>query len=173
MISPLQQAQLNTLAERYAREMFRSTAEALKKYDRSGRTSNSLKVTWLKSTDREPPRILLVFEKQAALFEVRRMSWVKIPDIENLSQWAESVNFNSVPGYKNGVAGNLPPWKAKERIIWAIARDKRKNDTWKRKPWRRAALSDVLKQLNAATLEAYRKEVEETLAESLSTGKTS
>jgi hypothetical protein len=171
MISPYQQAQLNTLAERYSREMFRSVDEALKKYDRSGKTRASLKVTWLKSTDRQPPRILLIFERQAALFETRRMSWIKIPNIDQLTEWSEGVNFSGkVPGYKNGLAPDLPPWKAKQRIVWAIARDKRKNDTWKRKPWRRIALSDVLKELNRATLQAYKKEVEDTLAESLSTG---
>jgi hypothetical protein len=54
--------------------------------------------------------------------------------------------------------------------MWAIAKDKRKNDTFKRKPWRKKALSQVLKDMNRETLETYRKEVEDILAESISTG---
>jgi hypothetical protein len=171
MIPKQTQEKLNTLASVYSQEIFNSASNAIKKYSRSGATLDSLKVTWLKSTDKEPPRIILIFELQAALFEVRKMSWVRLPKIDNLEAWAESVNLDGpVPGYKNGVAPNLPPWKAKLRKLWAIAKDKRTNDTWKRKPWRKVALSDVLKQLNKATLEAWEKDVEDILTESLQTG---
>jgi hypothetical protein len=170
VISQQQQAQLNDLAERYSKEILRSAESALAKYDRTGKTRSSLQVTVLKSTDRESPKIVLGLELQSVLFDVKRMSWVKLPPIQNLVQWAEQVNFSGkIPGYKNS-APNLPPWKAKQRITWAIAKDKRKNDTYKRKPWRKVALSEILKALNRETLDAYRKEVELSLANSLSTG---
>lgn len=170
MISAEQQSQLNDIAELYSKEILQSANLALAKYDRTGRTRESLQVTVIKSTDHDSPKIVLGFELQAALFDVKRMSWVKLPPIADLVQWAQQVNFSGkIPGYKN-TAPNLPPWKAKQRIAFAIAMDKRKNDTYKRKPWRKVALSEILKDLNRITLESYRKEVEQSLATSLSKG---
>lgn len=165
------QEKLNAIADVYAHQLYAKAAVALQRYDRTGATADSLKVTWLKSSDTHPPRILLIFEKQAALFEIKKMSWVRVPNLDKLSEWANSVDFNgTVPGYKDGKAPNLPPWKIKQRIISAIAFDKRLNDKWKRKPWKGKGgmdIGQIIRSLNDETLKAWVQEVKTVLVESI------
>lgn len=175
MIPKETQNKLNAIAAARAQDLYTRAREILSKeqYVNTGELLDSLKISWFKATDTEPPRILLQYKLQGFLLGLRKMSWVKVPNIEKLASWGERINFTGpVPGYKNG-APNLPPWKVLERRMYAIAVDKRKNDTWKRKPWKgKGALEigDLIKQINQETLQAWAKDVEKILAESISKG---
>lgn len=169
------QEKLNAIAQARASELYERAREVLSQdqYVTTGELLNSLKISWFPASDQSPPRILLQYKLQGFLLGLSKMSWVKVPNIEKMNRWSENVTFDgAVPGYKNG-APNLPPWKAKQRIVFAIAMNKRKNDTWKRKPWKGKGgleIGDLLKQINQETLQAWAKEVETAIAEGLSKG---
>jgi hypothetical protein len=172
MIPKQTQEKLNAIAEQRSKELFQRAYDVLSRDQlvNTGELRDSLKITWFKATDTTPPRILLRYELQGFLLGLKKMSWVKVPNLDKLKKWAEGNTFSGpIPGYKSGT--NLPPWKVKERIINAIAFDKRRNDTWKAKPWKGRQginIGELLHQINQDTLQAWAKDVEQILADAIS-----
>jgi len=167
------QSRLNSLAQFYAQDLYDRAYQVLraKRYRNSGALLDSLKVTWFKATEQWPPRILLIYNEYAQLFEQRSLSWVNTPPIEDLKEWIRhkggSSAFGTVPGYRDGMAGSLPEYKKVERIAWAIATDKRVNDTHKRRPWKRKTLREMLIEMNQETQKAFANEAEQLMKEAL------
>jgi hypothetical protein len=175
MIPKQSQPALNDLADRYAKELYSKAHSLLSqdKYVNKGELLDSLKINVIKCTDNIPPQIMLTFALQGALLNLRTMSWVKFPNVKKLLDWADNINFTgSIPGYKNN-ASNLPPWKAKQRIVYAIAVNQRKNDKWKSKPWKGKKgidLGAILDHLNTETAAQYANDFAKILASSIETG---
>lgn len=171
MIPKQTQEQLNQIAAKYARHLYDNVKRLFSTpaYRNTGELDESLKVHWTACTDNEPPVIVLEYADQGYFLGYRKPQWTRLPNIANLEKWAQTKRFTTIPGY-NG-SSNLPEYKIQQRVAWAIAWDKRKNDTWKPKRWKKAAnLGQLLKQLNAETTQAYTHDIEKILADSISTG---
>ena len=147
MIPQETQDRLNDIAARYAQQIYDSTRKELIRIGRSMTLANDLTVKWLKASDKYPPRILVIFRDYGNVLEVRKPLWTGMPPVQRIVEWvghvmksSNSRHFTHVPGYKNG-APNLPEFKKMQRIAYAVAMDKRINDTWRGKPWRKRTLS--------------------------------
>jgi hypothetical protein len=175
MISPNVQSILNEIANRYGNELLSQVKAVLAKYRRSGQLSESVELTIIKATDSESPKILVTYADQGYFIGQRSPHWSKVPSIDKLREWAKHVDLKGpVAGYKNGLAPNLPPWKIKERAIWAIAKSKQKFDRHKPKRWKRETkLSDLLENINKNTLDAFSSEIERVLTNALEGKRTS
>jgi hypothetical protein len=176
MIPKVTQDKLNAIAEARAKELYTRAYDILTQdeYTNKGELADSLKITWFRATDVNPPRILLTYKLQGFILGLKKMSWVKVPNLQKLKDWGEAINFSGpIPGYK-GSADNLPPWKRQERILNAIAFDKRKNETWKQKPWkgkRGMKIGELISEINTETKLTWKNDVEQILSESIATGK--
>jgi hypothetical protein len=174
MIPVSTQIKLNELAMKFGNQLLQDVRRAFEKYSRSGALSASPELTITKASATEAPKIIVIYADQGFFIGQRNPQWTKVPNIDKLEEWAKDVAFSGpVPGYKNS-APNLPPWKVKQRQLWAIAKGKQKFDTHRRKTWKRdAKLGQLLAELNTVTLEAYNKEIESLLIHSIETGSTS
>jgi hypothetical protein len=165
------QQKFDAVAERYADRLIKDVRDVLSRpaYRRSGALESSLAVSVVPSTSTEPPKIVLTYAEQGFYIGYNSPMWSKMPNIERLKQWAKDVSFTGpIPGYKDASKSNLPPWKAIERRVWAIAMAKKKFDTHKPKKWKRAAgIGDILKELNAETYEQFAREIEHIMVDSL------
>lgn len=169
MIPPEIQQALNAVAEKYGREMMQQVRRALEKYRRSGQLVDSVDLTITKATDTNPPVIIVSYADQGFYIGQRQPQWTRLPDVSNLEEWSKHVQLTGpVPGYKNGLAPNLPPWKANLRRLWAIAKNKQKYDTHRPKRWKREAkLVDIIREINTETTAAFSAEVERILTSAL------
>jgi hypothetical protein len=164
MYSPNLIEKLNVIANEYRDKIFREITEVLKqpKYFNTGAGLESLRVEVIPGTKDKSPDIIIKMDDHVNIINKRKMEWTGQPPVDLFEAWAQTKDFNGpIPGYKNGLAPNLPPWKAKQRIVWAIVKSKQKFDTWKAKPWRKKALSTVLKELNQLVLLEFDKAIEE------------
>lgn len=164
------QSKLNSIASYYSREIYENTYKVLMKYNVTGRLIDSVKVKWIKATSQYPPRILVIFEDYAKIFEIRQPLWNRMPPIDEMISFVKARNLVSsgkIPGYKNG-APNLSDRKKDARIAYAVALSKRNNDRWRRKPWRKKSLSAALKAMNQITMETFRNEIENIMADAIS-----
>jgi hypothetical protein len=175
MIPQITQEKLNQLAQQYASQLLSQVKAVLSQpaYRNSGELQESLKIVVTPATATEAPTILLTYADQGFYIGYKSPKWTQLPNIEKLKKWAEtkSLSMGDIPGYEYGTASKLTEEKRKERIVWAIAKNKRKEDTWKQKKWKNAAgLGDLLKALNESTIQAWAKDVEKLLAEAISQG---
>lgn len=175
MIPAATQQLLNELAHKYGNELINNVRNVLSQpaYRNSGELADSLKLIITPATDTEAPTIVLTYADQGFFIGYKNPQWTKLPNIEKLKKWAETkiTSLGDIPGYEYGTASSLSVEKQRERIVWAIAKDKRKEDTWKPKKWKNAArLGDILSMINKDTIEVWRKQVEEVLANSITTG---
>jgi hypothetical protein len=172
MIPELIQKELNEVAEVHGRKLLADVRGVFERLRRSGELLQSLELQVIKSTSKESPRILLTYADQGFFIGAKNLQWTKLPDITKLQEWAKNVQFTGrVPGYKDGVAPNLPPWKVQERKLWAIAYGKKKFDTHKPKPWKREArIGDLIKKMNTDAIEAFSQAIESILTRALETG---
>lgn len=170
--SPALVSKLNAIAHEYQQQI-NAQIEAVinqKKYINTGASVNSLKVEVINGTPEKAPEIIVTFADSLNILDKRKLAWTKMPVIEALDAWAQTKTFNYIPGYKNGLAPNLPPWKAKKRVEWAIAINKKKFDTWRPKPWRKKSLSNVLKEMNRNVLLAFEKAIDEDFQQAATKG---
>lgn len=176
MIPKHLQPKLDELAKEYGARLYSSAREVLGRdeYRNTGELVESLRVSIIPCSDNSPPEIVLEYADHGYFLNYKGPKWTRVPSLEKLRAWAETIEFSGpVPGYQNG-AGSLPPWKRKERIVSAIAWNKRKRDTWIQKPWkgkRGIDLGKILRELNQSTATAWARAVENTLAEAIETGK--
>ena len=134
--------------------------------------ANTVHVSVTKATDYEPPVINLEFEEYGEFIGKRKMLWVKLPPIDKMVEFIKKKGIdvnNKVPGYKNG-APNLPEFKKIERIAWAIAKKKRKYNTFRRIPWKKESFPETLRKMNNETIEKFRDHIEQVIASSIEKG---
>ena len=169
------QKKLDELAEEAGRKLLQDVTRVFEKYARSGALADSPKLSITRATDVAAPKIIITYLDQGFFIGQRSPQWTRLPNVGKLTDWSDEVQFTGpVPGYKNGIAPNLPPWKIKQRQIFAIAKSKHKFDTHKRKAWKKEAkLGDFLKELNSTTIEAFSLQVEKILNAALEGSSTS
>ena len=116
------------------------------------------------------PQIQMTYEDHGDFLTKKKMLFVKVPPVEDLKKWSEArgINLYKIPGYKEGSIPNISDDKKRNRIAWAIGIDKRMNDTWKRKAWKKKPISELLKELNEEIIIQYIREVEVAIASELS-----
>lgn len=167
------QEKMNQVAYRYAGQFKSSVEAAIAKFSLTGKLKSSVKVNVIKAQGDNPPVIEVDFEEYGELIGKKKILWTKLPPVDKLKEFVEKkglANKGNIPGYA-GAADNLPEYKKVERIAWAIAKDKRKNDTHKPKRWKKEALPSVLRKLNAEVTEQFAAEVAKILAENISNKK--
>ncbi|HMG90754.1 MAG TPA: hypothetical protein VK589_11865 [Chryseolinea sp.] len=175
MIPKITQQKLDALAQQYATRLLGDVKEVFNRpeYINSGELADSVQVTIIKSTDNDAPVIALTYADQGFFIGYKNPQWTKLPVVAELEKWAakRGLDFGNIPGYTYGTAPGLSTEKKIERIAWAIAKNKRKEDTWKQKKWKKSAnLGDLLKDLNTETIAAYARDIEGLLADAISKG---
>lgn len=169
------QERMNNVAYRYAGRLRQNIKQVLSqpKYRASGMLESSIQVSVEEATGYKPPNINIQFVGYGDFIGKRKLLWTKVPPIEDLKVWVELRGRDDgsapVPGYKNG-APNLPSFKRAERIAYAIAVTKRRDDKFKRQPWKKESLPSVLKEMNAETYAQFGDHIEKLLAEAISKG---
>lgn len=139
---------MNDIAHRYKDIIQQAIHDVLSqdRYKNTGAGAASLTTVVIDGNTNKAPQIIVSFDDHLIFLDKRRLQWTRLPDIKKLMEWAETVK---------------PDKKQAERLAWAVAWDKRKNDTWKSKPWRKKSLSVVLKEMNKMVLDAFDKAIDE------------
>lgn len=163
------QRQLNHLADKYARLFSVRIGNELEKIRATGELEESVTVHVQKATAHSSPEILVKFAPHGDYIGKKKLLFTKLVPGKKLVDWmnAEGITPSRIPGYKNG-APNLTDEQKRERFAFAIGKDKKVNDTWKRKQWKRKALTETLKRLNVEIIAAYTREVEQIMAREIS-----
>ena len=163
MIPVIVQEHLNEIASQYGERLMQQVKVVFEKYRNTGALLESLRLEIKPATDRTAPVITLHYDEQGYFIGYRNPQWSKLPIITELLAWSATKTFNTIPGYKS--SSTLPEYKQRERVIWAIAKDKLKNDTWKAKRWKREAnIGLLIKDLNNDTLlNGYKQEFQKIL----------
>ncbi len=161
---------LQSLANRYAGILRSRVIAALQRYNATGSLIDSIEVTVVPGVGDYGPQIKMTYEDHGDFLTKKKMLFVKLPPIEDMEAWmqARNINTNKIPGYNEGSIPAISEDTKRERIAWAISMDKRLNDTWKRKDWKRKPISTLLKELNVEIISAYRQDVEKELASYIS-----
>lgn len=165
---------MNSVAQRYAAQLRANVKSILDKaeFKDRGFLSSSVTVKVKPANDYEAPIIVLEFEDYGEFIGKRKLLFTKQPNIS--PQWVIDQGLadgsHPVPGYTNG-APNLPEFKRAKRISFAIGKSK-KADTDKRKPkkWKKESFPDVLRAMNAETLDKFASHIELLFKQSIETG---
>jgi hypothetical protein len=133
---------MNDIAQRYKDVIHQAIHDVLSqdRYKNTGAGVASLVVEVIDGDANKSPQIRISFDDHLILLDKRKMQWTKLPNMRKLLEWAETVK---------------PDKKQAKRLAWAVAWDKKNNDTWKGKPWRKKSLSNVLKEMNLMIKEAF------------------
>lgn len=157
MYSPRLVDKLNAIAYQYKDVMLKAIKEVLNqpRYRNTGAAVDSLEIEVIEGKADRAPEIVITFDDYVIYMDKRKLSWTKLPEVKNLIAWAETKTSTTQQARK---------------LAWAVAWDKKKNDTWKAKPWRKRSLSGVLKEMNAKILEAFDKAIDEDLQQAINEG---
>lgn len=152
MYSPRLVDALNAIAYRYKDIIHRAIVDVLRqpRYANTGAGAASVTVDVEGGDANKAPIIHIKFDDYINFLDKRKMQWTKLPDMKKMLEWAATKEQD--------------PAKVK-KLAFAVAWDKRKNDTWKAKPWRKKSLGAVLKELNALVIAEFDRAIEEDLAE--------
>jgi hypothetical protein len=156
------QEAMDRIAQEYAAIIYKETYAVMQKYNATGNLLRSLNVKFLRATSSLPPVIWITYDGYANIFEARQPLWTKQPILSEIIDFVQDRGITQqgrIPGYKNG-APNLSEFAKAKRIAFAISKNQKQTDKWKRKPWRKKALSSVLKDMNSKTIDLFRDEIE-------------
>lgn len=164
---------LNSLATRYASTLRRQVIRALQRYNATGELINSIEVKVVPGHGDMGPQIQMTYEDHGDFLTKKKMLFVKVPPIEDMLAWmkARGTDTTRVPGYTDGIIPAISEEKKRERIAWAIGIDKRMNDTWKRRDWKRKPIRELLQDLNQEIIRDYTTAVEREIAKNISNQK--
>lgn len=162
------QKKLNKLAYTYQARFIDQASNIIAGFEATGQLQDSLRSTVVEASDTSTPVITVSYDDHGEFLTKKKLLFVRQPDIDNLVDYLNTKPVpKKIPGYK-GDAPNLTDTQKRKRVAFAIAVKKRKNDTHKRKRWKKDALSDLLKELNTDIIEAYTNEVQHLIAQELS-----
>lgn len=164
------QARLNTIAYKYQARLMDRASNEIAKFTATGRLQDSLKAKVIPATDQRTPEIQMTYEDHGDYLTKRRLLHATVPPSDEFVEWMQGRNITprNIPGYK-GDAPNLTLTQKRERAAFAIGVDKYKNDTHKRKQWKKKALPEVLREINEEIIAAYTQEVEQEIVKALTT----
>lgn len=131
---------LNDIAHLYKDLAHQSINAVLRDIGNTGAGAASLTVDVIEGNATRAPQIVIHFDDHLIYLDRRKMQWTKLPEMKKLLEWARTVK---------------PTEREADRLAWATAWDKKKNDTWKPKSWRKKSLSKVLKDMNDIILKAF------------------
>lgn len=143
---------LNAIAYQYRDILRKSILDVLGRYSNTGAGAASLTVEVIDGTADRSPQLVVKFDDHVLYLDKRRLQWTKLPDMRKLLQWAQTKKSSE---------------KEAVRLAWAVAWDKKKNDTWKPKRWRKQGLGPALKEMNQRILAAYEAEIEAALKQAI------
>lgn len=143
---------LNEIAHRYQDLIHQSIHAVLisERYRNTGAGAASLVIEVIDGSSDHAPQIRITFDDYLIFLDKRKIQWTKLPKMQELIKWAETVK---------------PTKKEAVQLAWAVGWDKKKNDTWKAKPWRKKSLSGVLREMNEMIVSMYDQVLEAELAE--------
>jgi hypothetical protein len=141
---------LNEIAHRYRDLVHKAIHDVLSQppYKNTGAGAASLTVDVIDGDQNKAPQIVIHFDDHLLFLDKRRMQWTKLPEMKELIAWAETKRTNK---------------EEAAQLAWATAWDKKKNDAWKSKPWRKKSLSKVLKEMNELIVAGFDQAIEEDL----------
>lgn len=147
---------LNAIANQYRDILYRSLRDVLSqpRYTNTGAGLSSLTVDVIQGTQTKSPQLVVTFDDHILFMDKRRLQWTKLPDMKGLLAWAETKTSSE---------------KEARKLAWAVAWDKKKNDTWKPKLWRKKGLGPALREMNQVILASYEAAIEQELAQSVKT----
>lgn len=139
---------LNDIAQRYKSMLQRSISEILSdsRYRNTGAGAASVTVEVIDGDNNKSPQLIINFADHMLFLDKRKLQWTQLPNMKNLIEWAETKKSNPIEAKK---------------LAFAVAYDKKKNDTWKAKPWRKKSLSNVLKEMNVLILQSFEQAIDE------------
>lgn len=142
---------LNEIAYRYKDLVHRAVHDVItKNIANTGEAAASLTVDVVDGNRQKAPELVISFVDYLIYFNHSRIEWTKLPNIDKLTRWAET---------------KVSDPRAAKRLAFAVAWDKRKNDTWKAKPWRKKGLSAVLKEMNQLILDSFNEVIDQDMQE--------
>jgi hypothetical protein len=149
--SPRLVDKLNALANEYAPLIYQSITKVLseRQYNWANTTlgQTELKVHVVPGDEKKAPNIVVQFDDRYMFLEKRKMQWTRFPNMSKMLEWAE----RKLPGDPKGA----------KKIAWAKAWDMAKNDSWRRKPWMKKSLGDVMREMNQMIVQGFDKAIEE------------
>lgn len=152
MYSQITIAKLNDIAQRYRGIIQQSIQNVLSQYKNTGAGLASVTVDVVEGDASQAPQINIQFDDHVLILDKRKVQWTKLPDMKAMIEWAETKTTTRDQA---------------ERLAWAVAWDKKKNDTWKPKAWRKKSLSGVLKEMNQLILQEYDAAIEQDLQQAI------
>lgn len=154
MYSPNTIEKLNQVAREYVPIFHASITAAIHK--NTGAGAGSVKVDIIPGDATKSPQVVVTINDHVLYLDRRKLQWTKLPNLRELQAWAETKTSDP---------------KAIKRLTWGTAWDKRRNDTWKPKPWRKKGLGAVLREMNRRLLEAFDAALNEDLQEAINRAK--
>lgn len=145
---------LNEVAHRYKDLVYQSIFTVINQppYRNTGAAAASLKVDVVDGDQTKAPRLDIRFDDQLIFIGTKKMEWTKLPNMKKLIAWAETKKATR---------------EEAEQLAWAVSWDKKNNDTWKPKQWRKKSLSEVLKEMNELIVKAFDQAIEEDLQQAI------
>lgn len=152
MYSPRLVSVLNDIANEHAPIIKKAIVDVLSqpRYSNTGAGASSVEVTVVPGDASRSPDINIKFADHLIMLNKSKMQWTRLPNIEKLIEWASTKKDTR---------------EQAEKLAFAVAWDKRKNDTWKPKLWRRRSLSQVLRDMNEQLLKKYDDAIEADLVD--------
>lgn len=142
--SPRLVSKLNEIAHQYKDLVSRSLHAVLQQYSNTGAGLASLTVDVVDGNENRPPQIKINFDDHLIFLNQKKPQWTKLPEVDKLITWAKTKGNDD---------------KQARKLAWAIAWDKKKHDTWKRRPWRKKSLSTVLKEMNELITKEFKQAI--------------
>jgi len=171
------QERMNNVAYHFAIRLENNVKSVLnqEKYKSSGALAGSVRIKVKEADGYNSPVINLTVLEHGEYIGKRKLLWTKTPPASELTEWVQKNGYSdgsgNVPGYRNG-APKLSNFQRAERIAWAIAISKRKNDTrFRRQTWKKESFPDVLKAMNQKTMQEFGAHIERLFKESLEKGR--
>lgn len=158
---------LNAIAHHYRGLILNALKEVLSqpRFVNTGAAVSGIRVEVVEGNASKSPELQIYIADYMLLLNKSRLQWTKLADVRKLMAWAQNKEFSTVPGYSNPRA--IDQLKAAKRVAYAIAVDKKKNDTWKPKKWRKKSLSAVLQAMNKDMLKEFDAAVTEDINDAI------
>jgi hypothetical protein len=133
---------LNNIATEYRGKLEAAIKAVLSqaRYTNTGRGVQSVAVSVVPGTTNASPALVVTLDDYVLLLDRSKLQWTKLPNVKNLLEWARARKSDE---------------KEAKKLAWAVAWDKKKNDTWKPKKWRKKGLGETLREMNAEMLLAF------------------
>tara|TARA_R110001599_G_scaffold332511_1_gene547966 strand:- start:14512 stop:15081 length:570 start_codon:yes stop_codon:yes gene_type:complete len=166
----LQQA-LNVVAHKYARLVEKNIRQKLEKRKDTGALGLSVKAVVIPAQNDSASIIKINYSQYGQFMGASRLIYTKLPPVKEIAEQLRRKNRwrrDFVPGYTQGVVPKISDEKIISRIAFAVAKALRKRERFDRRyKWKREALPDLLRNMNAELLTAWAKETENLIAQSL------